>query len=464
MSEGELGGFGDARLRAAGAALLEALQGTSTVCLHALAKDRNQALRFDRFLENDAVTSGEMLTHAGRLTGVRAAGRAVLAIQDTTELHFEGHAASKRGFGTAGNGTGQGLFLHPVIAVDAATGGVIGLVGATVINRTEGKAAARRGRAADAKESRRWLEGAETAAAALEDAASITMVADRESDVYDQFARRPASVHLLCRAAQDRGLADGGRLFSRIAAWPEQYCYTISVPSRGTRPARAAKVVLRFGEVSLRRPDTAGRALAEAVTVRVVDVAEIDPPQAAPQAPLGDGGGDAAVHWRLLTTHDVSTLDQALRLVAWYQARWTIEQVFRTLKSAGTRAEQSQVVQARRFVKLATAALIAAVRVMQIVIGRDGSTGQSLADAADPDDAPMLKAVCKTLEGRTEKLKNPHAPDTLAWFAWIVGRLGGWSGYTSRGYKPPGPKTINRGLTKLDAMTEGWKLAHSADV
>ncbi len=76
----------------------------------------------------------------------------------------------------------------------------------------------------------------------------------------------------------------------------------------------------------------------------------------------------------------------------------------------------------------------------------------------------MLQAFNAKLEGRTALLKNPHDPARLAWFAWIIARLGGWSGYTSKGYKPPGPKTIARGLIKLDGMTEGWKLAHSAHV
>jgi len=53
----------------------------------------------------------------------------------------------------------------------------------------------------------------------------------------------------------------------------------------------------------------------------------------------------------------------------------------------------------------------------------------------------------------------------LAWFAWIVGRLGGWSGYTSHGYKPAGPKTIARGLSRLDTFLKGWDMAlHSVDV
>jgi hypothetical protein len=43
--------------------------------------------------------------------------------------------------------------------------------------------------------------------------------------------------------------------------------------------------------------------------------------------------------------------------------------------------DASQVTEARRFVKLAVVGLIAAVRIMQIVIGRDGKTEQVLADA-----------------------------------------------------------------------------------
>ena len=92
------------------------------------------------------------------------------------------------------------------------------------------------------KESRRWLAGAERAGALLDEAASVTMVADRESDIYEEFALRPANVHLLTRAAQDRKLEDGRFLFEAIQSLPEVASYTINVPARGQRPAREAKV------------------------------------------------------------------------------------------------------------------------------------------------------------------------------------------------------------------------------
>jgi hypothetical protein len=86
-----------------------------------------------------------------------------------------------------------------------------------------------------------------------------------------------------------------------------------------SRAERQALVGLRFGAIRLKRPRTqAAKDLPDSVVLWVVDVREIDPPS-----------GAEPVHWRLLTTHAVTTLAQAHQLVAWYRVRWTIEQVFR---------------------------------------------------------------------------------------------------------------------------------------
>lgn len=456
MIKAELGRFGDKRLACVGGALLAAMQRKRTFCLHRLAKDRNQTIQFGRFLTNPAVTAREMLATTARLTNRRAAGRHVLAIMDTTELDFPNHEASKHGFGNCGNGEHPGLFLHPVLAVDADKAGVIGLLDCAVVNRTEGKVSDHKKRGADDKESRRWLHGAEMAADGLADAAMITVVGDRESDIYDLFARRPANVHLLCRSAQARALTTGGLLPEYCAALPEQARDTIEVPAKGKQPARKATVAMRFGAVCLKRPATGPRItdLPQIIDLRVVDVQEVNPPEAA-----------EPVHWRLLTTHEVTTLEQARQIVAWYRLRWIIEQIFRSLKSHCLRIGDSQVEEAGCFIKLAVVALIAAVRAMQLVLARDGSTAQPITDAVDPSDMPALRELNASLEGRTAKLKNPHDESRLAWYAWIVARLGGWSGYTSRGYRPPGPKTMHHGLLRIDQIMLGWRLANrSADV
>src|SRR5208337_3976247 len=71
------------------------------------------------------------------------------------------HAASKCGFGRSGNDRDLGLFLHPTIAIDAADGGMIGLVGAQVLNRTKPKRENPKPRAIEDKESYRWLHAAD---------------------------------------------------------------------------------------------------------------------------------------------------------------------------------------------------------------------------------------------------------------------------------------------------------------
>ena len=466
MAATALGRFGDKRLGDLGGVLLNAVQGKGTLCIHRLANDRNQAMRFNNFLANPAVSSHEMLVTAGQRTNQRAKGRHLLAITDTTDVLFPSQENNKRGFGMGSDGEHPGLFLHPILAVDAANGNIVGLVDCIVMNRTQGRVSTARTattkrvkthkqRAADDKESRRWLQGAEMAADCLTEADMITMVCDREGDIFHLFANRPANVHLLVRSNQPRTLMEGGLLPGHCAALPEQARETILVPAKGKHPAREATVALRFGPVMLKRPVNApDKDQAAAIALWVVDIREIDPPE-----------GAEPVHWRLLTTHEVATAARARQIIVWYRMRWIIEQVFRAMKSDCLRIEDSQVETAFRFTKLAVIGLIAAIRSIQLVMARGGDTGQPVTDAADPADMPALRALNASLEGRTEKLRNPHDETLLAWHAWIVARLGGWSGRTSRGYRPPGPKTMHHGLLRLDSILAGWRLAnHSADV
>jgi hypothetical protein len=52
---------------------------------------------------------------------------------DTTDVLFPSQKANKQGFGLGSDGEHPGLFLHPVLGVDAANGGIIGLVNCIVL-------------------------------------------------------------------------------------------------------------------------------------------------------------------------------------------------------------------------------------------------------------------------------------------------------------------------------------------
>ena len=46
----------------------------------------------------------------------------------------------------------------------------------------------------------------------------------------------------------------------------------------------------------------------------------------------------------------------------------------------------------------------------------------------------------------------------FAWAAWIIAKLGGWSGYAT--HRPPGPITFHRGLARFQIMVTGRALAN----
>jgi hypothetical protein len=97
---------------------------------------------------------------------------------------------------------------------------------------------------------------------------------------------------------------------------------------------------------------------------------------------------------------------------------------------------------------------VAAVTILQLVRARDGNTGQKLTDAFDADDQPTIEALSTQLEGDTERQKNPHPKGSLAFAAWVIARLGGWTGY----YGKPGPLVMRRGLEDFRRIKYGVAL------
>jgi len=279
-----------------------------------------------------------------------------------------------------------------------------------------GAKAVRKQRRFDQKESFRWLNATRAAASLAEGgAACVTMIADREGDIYEEFAGKPDGVELLIRAAQDRVLADGTSLFSGIEQRPELGRETIILPAGPCGLAREAVLSLRACQVTIKRPRrlVPGEAarLPPEITLSLVEARETDPP-----------AGATPAHWRLLTTHMVATLADAKQISHFYRQRWIIEQLFRTMETKGFDIEAVRVIDGGPFEKLTAATLIAAIQVLQLVRERDGAANRPLEDVFDPQDQPALEAVCATLEGRTKKQKNPHPSTSLAYAAWVCAR------------------------------------------
>jgi hypothetical protein len=417
-----------------------------TVTIKRLGGDEAGEKAFARFLRNKRVTEAELIAEARVHLLAQVSGRRVLAIQDTSEINFSQHTRSKASFGTGGNGVDPALLIHPVLVVDADDGAVLGILDVQLWARNS-PVAQDPDRTTDDKESRRWLVGTQAAAELRKAGAiSVTVICDREGDLFPAFARRPPEVELLIRAQTDRVLADGGHLFSYLDSLPIADRLILDVPAVPGRAARKAKMVVRFGSVRIARPRrNVDPGLPDSVVLYAVDVREIDAP-----------AGCEPIHWRLLSSAPVDTLEAAYELIARYRCRWNIEQLFRTMKRQGLGIEESQIETESVLRKVAIVALRAAVMCMQLVHARAGADERAATAAFEVEDIDVLEAIAPTVDGRTERLRNPFAPRSLAWAAWIIARLGGWHG--ARNAKPPGPITMHRGLQCFWAIAHGFRL------
>jgi hypothetical protein len=418
------------------------------VCLRQLAKgDRAREVQFNRFLGNARVTTERVIESWGEGTAAAAEGRHILAIQDTSEINFVTTAERRRGLGEIGKGNGHGVLLHPMLAVDAENGSCLGLVSGQVWTRKGRRTVSHDLRDLSDKESQRWIATALAAKPVLAKAAMVTAIGDRESDIFALYASAAEQhFHVIARSMHDRKLADQTGLYAASEGMAVADQRIIVMPARAQRAERVALLELRFGAVGLARPQTKFlRDLPKSLPLTLVDVREPDPQT-----------GTEPLHWRLLTTHPVTTAEQAWRIVEWYKQRWLIEQFFRVLKTQGFRLEDSQVGTADRLLKLVAIAAKAAVIIIQLLQARDGRSQQPVQIAFDANEVATLVALNHNLEARSKRLKNPHSSDSLAWAAWIIARLGGWDGYPSS--KPPGPITMKNGLEYFHAVAVGWSL------
>ncbi len=383
------------------------------------------------------------------------AGRHLLVIQDTTSFNLSAHHRRLKkdaGLGTIEDNYTLGFFLHASLVVDRLTDTVLGYSDVQLWHRTyEDPLRQSRIRALpiEQKESFKWIRACQHSQETLREAASITFVEDRDGDIYEQFALIPDSkTDLIIRSRADRRLAGGGKLFAALHAQPVAAQYTLEVAAepRSKKHKRTATLEVRFTKVAIAAPrDYFKKDLPEQVELYAVEARE-----------AGYSGGDK-ICWRLLTTHQISSVQQAIEVIGLYTKRWHIEQLFRLLKKQGFGLEGSELESGWAIRKLSVLALGAALCVVQLMYASEAGSDQPLNEVFTPLQQACLGQAAKQLQGATEKLSNPYLVKTTPWARWIIARLGGWSGYSSQ--RPPGPITLKRGLDKFTQIFNGWCLA-----
>ena len=441
-----------------GASLYEAIQEHQSLNIRSISSDRAEQVGYYRFLENGQVSISELVKSLEAHCQQQVEGMHVLVISDTSEINLEAHRGrlKPQGLGVVGNNKDLGFFIHPSLVLRAEDGFPLGLSAVQLwtrdLDHTDKKDRDYQKLGIEDKESYKWLLSAESSRFCLVSGGAklVTHIGDRESDLYEEWVTVPDRyTHVLVRSYQNRRLmGQEESLYTYLSHQPCEGSYTVQIEGdpRRKQPKREALLNVHIARVQIQCPENLkGRDYPASRWLYAVEAKEVNPPH-----------GVNPIHWRLLTTHEVVCLEQALQVIQWYCWRWRIEQLFGTLKSSGLDLEASQLESIEAIQRLCVLGLSVAVRTLQLLEGRDHpDLPAGLAFSQLEQDC--LQQLALSLEGRTQKQRNPHHPGSLAWVTWIIARLGGWSGYQSQ--RPPGMYTLVQGLRRFDSIFWGWQLA-----
>ena len=401
-----------------------------------------------RFFQNGNVNMQTLLRpHIESTIERLRAHKVILAVQDTTSVNYTAHPPEGVGPINNGQNSAVGLELHDTMAF-TPEGTPLGLLDVQCWARDPndvGKKHRRHQLPIEEKESKKWLISYR-AVAEIQKICPDTMlvsVGDREADLYELFheaAQDPSGPKLLIRAERTRQRKvieedNKTELWKRMDAEPVAGLIDVAVPRRGSRPARTARLQVRFAQVVLNPPSTSKL---PALSVWVVYAREV-------------GYGievKEPIDWMLLTSVKTESFEDARERLDWYGRRWGIEVYHRTIKS-GCRIEDRRLDDAQSMQACLAIDLVVGWRVYWFtMVGRE--------KPETPCNQILSEDEWHVLHAWATGKATDTAPCAKRAMHWI-GKLGGW---LSRGKNDnPGTTCMWRGLGRLPNLAQGYRLA-----
>jgi len=455
MSEGigdELIGIdlGDKRLNERSKRLLEALAENPEASVNGACDGWSATVAAYRFFDNDAVMPKKILRPHCEATICRMREHpVVLLVQDTTELDFTKHPPKDAR--CLDKVDRFGLYAHAHLAVTPGKLN-LGVVDIDFFDRapeTLGQSDERITWPIEQKESFRWLEGfrlARQLAAELPET-QIVSVADREADIYDIFVEAeqqsgPRAEYIIrakvARSTPEPNPAAGKAAYCKVrdevAGAKLLTTRTIELSETPKRQARTAQVEIRALTVLVKPPHA--RPHLPPVTLNVVLAEEVNGP--------GDG---TDVSWLLLTSLPIGTIEEVLKVIDYYVARWVAEIFFRMWKT-GCRIEEIQLETLARLKNCLAMYAIVAWRVLYLTyLNRTCPTL--------PCETVFTKSEWKSVWLVVAKKPLPSKPPDLAEMMRLITQLGGYN--NRAGEAPPGPQPIWIGLRRMADFAQAWQ-------
>lgn len=447
--------FADKRLDKRMASLLQSMVARESVVINRCFSNKTDKVGAYRMINNQKWDIDPLIKRLHENCVEHIHSSHVLCIQDTSEFNYSNLIGRLEDddpdIGPVTKNSNTGFFCHPTLVVDAESQVPLGFSHIHLWNRSKDKSDKherkyQRQKIED-KESYRWIQSAAESSANLPQEIIKTVITDREGDIYQALCKIPqCGCELLIRSSSNRKISEEDTyLLEKMQSLPCKHTYDLRIKGNHSRKNRTALMELRYGSVTFPRPVQVSCDYPDCITINCIYVVEKGNTTPVNELPI---------EWRLLTTHPVETVEDAMQCVEWYKLRWYIEEVFRLLKSKGLEVESAQLETGNALKKILVLGLVVALQIMQLKLAYDKRDEQSPANVTFTDDQVLLlKILLGMVEGRTARQKNPFREYSIAWAAWIIARLGGWDGYASQ--DPPGYITFRKGVERLQ---EHWKL------
>jgi hypothetical protein len=391
-------------------------------------------------------------------------GGLVVVAVDQTSIKLSDRVA-ERDFGAVGSRTSgaRGVHVMTALALDKE-GAPLGILNQKVFARSEirgpgripdhpNRKSKRDRRPPEERESMVWpkvLYEADAVAAEHTSTAVPWFQCDRGGDFWGtfRFAEETAAL-VTVRMNCSHAIKDREERQWQLGPWLKhrriKHFASLQLPAHDGRPARTARITIRFDQALLALPTPEGR---QWTPVSVVHVHEKRPKDTL-----------SRISWTLATTYQVDTPEDAARVVENYSLRWRVEDFFRAWKTGACNIESSQIQSFDAFHRWSILSSSVAARAEHI---KHHSRLYPEASA---------RVVYSREEIETMILwRQAHAPKAqpafelgddipLAEMTRCVAQLGGYM--KSRNSAPPGTVTIMRGLEYLANLVEGRRLARA---
>lgn len=440
--------LGDQRLNRRACSLLDTLASDPQASINSACHGWSETQGAYRFFHNDLVQPEKILQPHWEATRQRMEEHnVVLLVQDSTNLDYTSHPPEGSGPLTFPNQ--RGYLDHTQLAI-TPEGLCLGVADVEIIARSDddfGNSKKRESDPLETKEVFRWLQGYRRACRVQQQTpgTQIVSVADTEGDLYEIFVeaqQQQQVADFVIRAGKTRSLPElntdaPGRTYLKLQEEIQKAevvtIREIELQRTPKREARRTRLEIRAQTMCIKQPHRKGR-LPE-VELNVVLVREIDPPDE-----------DTAVQWLLVTSLPTDSLDDVLRVVDYYIARWGIEVFFRVLKT-GCRVEEIQLETTDRLLPCLMLYKIIAWRVMYLTfLGRECPEM--------PCDVLFADHEWKSVWRVATEEPFPEVAPRLDHFLLMLAKLGGHNGRRCDG--PPGPQAIWVGIRRMTDFALAW--------